>query len=102
VDNDKKPPANNSYTSPTSSGGGSSAGPQSLGSAAPSRLPGIGGLFADGIPKLKPTSGGVSTGRPALSGKIRTMTQFPVLFEMNLNKWRRIEVDRKLALKIKF
>ena len=29
-----------------------------------SRLPGIGGLFVDGIPKLKKTQGGVHTGRP--------------------------------------
>ena len=40
-------------------GGGSGGGG---GGPAP-RLPGIGGLFADGIPKLRPTAQGIATGR---------------------------------------
>ena len=45
-------------------GGGGGGGGGAGGNNAP-RLPGIGGLFADGMPRLKKTDGGVSTGRLA-------------------------------------
>jgi hypothetical protein len=66
---DGKPRAN---AAPASAGPGSAAGgrpgPNSNGNAAApapttGRLPGIGGLFANGMPSLRPTQGGVSTGR---------------------------------------
>ena len=36
-------------------------------------LPGIGGLFANGIPTLKKTQGGVTTGRPNVRGTVRNL-----------------------------
>ena len=50
------------------------------GGAAPGPLPGIGGLFAGGMPTLKKTSGGVSTGRkPAESTFVYTYYCFHLL-----------------------
>jgi WAS/WASL-interacting protein len=63
-----KPPESGSNGSGT--GGGS--GPSSIGNSTQPRLPGIGGLFAEGIPRLKPTSGGIQTGRTAAAGKAST------------------------------
>lgn len=48
---------------PGSSGRPGSAGGNNGSSSSNARLPGIGGLFADGIPKLKKTQGGIATGR---------------------------------------
>ena len=55
----------------SSSGGGAShgGGGSGGGGAAPGPLPGIGGLFAGGMPTLKKTSGGVSTGRKPVESK---------------------------------
>eukprot|EP00095_Tigriopus_kingsejongensis_P012069 maker-scaffold60_size442463-snap-gene-0.24 protein:Tk12069 transcript:maker-scaffold60_size442463-snap-gene-0.24-mRNA-1 annotation:"wasp-interacting protein vrp1p" len=48
---------------PRGSPASASAGLGQASSASTSKLPGIGGLFADGMPKLKKTQGGVQTGR---------------------------------------
>lgn len=60
------PVGNGSARSPPGGPGGASS---HNGGGQTARLPGIGGLFADGIPKLKKTSGGVATGRKP--GKIQ-------------------------------
>lgn len=68
VTNDRSAPAVvNPKTKPPESGSNGS-GPASIGNSTQPRLPGIGGLFAEGIPRLKPTSGGIQTGRTAAAG----------------------------------
>jgi len=74
VTNDRSSPlvsTSNSKADAVSSGsrtGGGTGSSSSIGNSTQTRLPGIGGLFAEGIPRLKPTSGGIQTGRTATGG----------------------------------
>ena len=63
----KNSASSNDNSSRGGSGIGSSHSYGSNGSSSNGPLPGIGGLFAGGMPTLKKTSGGVNTGRPLLS-----------------------------------
>lgn len=94
VTNDRSAPivGNNKRSNGSAPAASLSSGPSSNGGfrngSAPAptgRLPGIGGLFADGMPKLKKTSGGVNTGRmTTTSGKKMLLPWHVILSRMIL------------------
>ena len=64
-----KPSASAGPSAPSGSrdDGGSSSSSSQSGATSAGPLPGIGGLFAGGMPTLKKTKGGVNTGRTTLN-----------------------------------